>query len=292
MKNPLKYTYDGLERELNLLEIHLKEAPAGDEAFCRDCINKHISTARGFALEGTGFTQDKDEQERFLDVEKQLRKIKDKNYKEQGVKLAQQVREIRKNLYDECPECEEELGREGVEAIKQLAKNLNTHASLDNQQLNLKKSRMVTYSEIGYINAGQFAAEGIRYAVDTYKPTWSKYVSIGGGIGLQALALFMPRMSSSLKTISLVAGSNLLASGIVEMVKETSAPAPASRVRVSAGSAGGVGKQFTMTPQAGGPTFKGRVTAQNIPTRYMRAPILAGAQAFESPEHADLIRVD
>jgi len=38
--------------------------------------------------------------------------------------------------------------------------------------------------------------------------------------------------------------------------------------------------------------FNGLVTAQNIPTQYARAGIGATAQAFSSPEHADLIRVD
>jgi len=297
MKNPLSYTYDGLERELNLLEIHLKEAPKGDEAFCQDCINKHISTARGFALEGPGFTQNKNEQERFLNVEKQLREIKDKNYKEQGVELSQKVRQIRKNLYDKCPECIEELGEDKVKAIKNLTKNLNTPLSFNNQ-INLKKSKMVTYTELGYMNAGQFAAEGIRYAVDSYKPDWSKYVGIGGGVGLQMLGLFV-KMPTALKTISLIAGSNLLARGVIDMVKKTTTSSAGIRTIKVGNSIGGsnsiggyAGKSISMTPSFGGPTFQGRVTAQNIPSQYARAGILAGAQAFESPEHADLIRVD
>ncbi len=34
------------------------------------------------------------------------------------------------------------------------------------------------------------------------------------------------------------------------------------------------------------------VTAQNIPTKFNRAKILEGAQNFEDPYHANLIRVD
>ncbi|GAG99752.1 unnamed protein product [marine sediment metagenome] len=52
------------------------------------------------------------------------------------------------------------------------------------------------------------------------------------------------------------------------------------------------GKAAAYAPVAGGPVFGGRVTATGIPTQYTRASVLAGAQAYESPEHADLIRVD
>ena len=60
----------------------------------------------------------------------------------------------------------------------------------------------------------------------------------------------------------------------------------------SSGLGGYSGKSFSQTPSFGGPTFAGKVTATNIPSQYARAGILSGAQAFEAPEHSDLIRVD
>jgi len=300
MKDPLAYTYDGLERELNLLEIHLKEAPKGDEAFCQDCIDKHISTSRGFALEGPSFTQDKDEQNNFLKAEKELREIKGKNYKKQGVKYAQKVRNIRKSLIDYCPTCV-------INPTKGLNNpsnsNNHTHNSgriSDHNQLNGENKEMSKeiVKEIGMMNVGQFAAEGVKYLADTY-PTlepgkYSKAVKLGGGLGLQILPLFIKKMPKILKGGFLVIGSNLLAAGVVEMVKGTTTPtvvrARAGVAPVSANVAqGNVGK-FTGRPN--GRVFAGPVTATNVPTQYARAGILSGAQAFEAPMHADLIRVD
>ena len=298
MKDPLTYTYDGLERELNLVEIHLKEAPKGDEAFCTDCINKHFQTIRGFALEGPGFTQDKNEQEKFLEVEKEIREIKGKDYKKHGIEFAQKVRNIRKGLFDECPECEEELGSpEKIKAIENLTKDLNNKSTFSNYQLNKKPKKMERYSELAMMNAGQFAAEGVRYLLE-WKPqtsTTEKVITMGGGLGLQALGLFVLKRQPLLQALSLIAGSNLLAGGVVKWIR--GAPVgvrlgAVQAVATNAGVGGYAGKAAAYAPVAGGPVFGGRVTATNIPTRYARAGILSGAQAFESPEHADLIRVD
>ncbi len=298
MKDPLNYTYDGLEREINLLEIHLKEALKGDEAFCKDCIDKHISIIRGFALEGPSFTQDKNEQEKFLGIEKEIREIKGKDYKKYGVELARKVRDIRKDLFDDCPDCSD--------SIKNATKHLNTKSTFNNythssdshindyDQINKNKKNMVSYTELGMMNAGQFAAEGVRYLAETNVTLipYEKYVTIGGGIGLQALGLFWKKMPKTLRTVSIVAGSNLLAAGVVKMIR-TPAVIGVAGARVAAGNAvarnASVGK---FTGQPNGRVFGGRVTATNIPTEYARAGILAGAQAFGSPEHADLIRVD
>lgn len=301
MEDPLQYTYDGLERELNLLEIHLKEAPKGDEAFCQDCIDKHISTSRGYALEGPGFTQDKEEQKRFLDAEKILRDIKDQDYKEKGVEFAQKVRELRKNLIEKCPNCKT-LSKDEIE---NLAKDLNTsdtfriladesHTHNSKAELNKDLNKKMKYAELGYMNAGQFAAEGVRYLAETQASLvpYEKYVTIGGGIALQALGLFVKKLPPVVKTIAIVAGSNLLANGVVKLIKGAAAPVVAVAVKANQGVAGYGGKAFSYAPAFGGPTFAGKVTAKNIPTQYTRAGILSGAQAFEAPEHADLIRVD
>jgi len=300
MKDPLNYTYDGIERELNLLEIHFKEAPEGDEAFCKDCIDKHISTIRGYALEGPGFTQDKEEQERFLDVEKQLRKIKGQDYKEKGVELAQKVRELRKSLIDECPNCKT-LSKNEIENISKHLNTKNTfsilpddHTHNSSEEINLgNKMVKISYADLGMMNAGQFAAEGVRYLAETQASIapYEKYVTIGGGIGLQALALFV-KVPKVLKSILLIAGSNLLANGVVKMVKGSTVPAVAMKIAAGNSNNGYAGKSFSYAPTFGGKTFAGRVTAKNIPSQYARAGILSGAQAFEAPEHADLIRVD
>lgn len=296
MEDPLNYTYDGLERELNLLEIHLKEAPKGDEAFCQDCIDKHISTSRGFALEGPGFTDDKNEQEKFLEAEKQLREIKVKDYKKQGVELAQKVRNIRKSLTDDCPDCSD--------SIKKIPKGLNNNPTfnnhkLNNHKLNINKTNMakITYGELAGFNVGQFAAEGVRYLLEARPPTPTieKVITIGGGVALQALGLFLKK-PQLLKSVALVAGSNLFAGGVVKLVKG-GAVAGVVRARAAVAPAGqGVGgyagKTAAYAPVAGGPVFKGRVTATGIPTQYERASVLAEAQAYSAPEHADLIRVD
>ena len=299
MKDPLNYTYDGLERELNLLEIHLKEAPEGDEAFCQDCIDKHISTIRGYALEGPGFTKNKKEQKNFLKIEKQIKEMKGQDYKEKGVEFSQKVRELRKSLIEECPNCKT-LSRDEIE---NLSKDLNTtntfniladesHTHNSEAELNESNKKM-KYTELGFMNLGQVAAEGIRYLIETQPSIvqYEKYLTMGGGAALQALGLFWKKAPTAVKTIAIVAGSNLLVGGVVKLIKggvpTTPAPAKAS---VSANSY--AGKAFSYAPSFGGPTFAGKVTASNIPTQYARAGILSGSQAFEAPEHADLIRVD
>ncbi len=309
MEDPLSYTYDGLERELNLLEIHLKEAPEGDEAFCEDCISKHIQTSRGFALEGPGFTKDKEEQKRFLEAEKQLREIKGKDYKKHGVEFAQKVRQIRKSLIDECTNCKT-LSKD---EIKNLSKSLNTQDTFNiladdnthnnsNAELNINQDKMgkIDFKQLAFMSAGQFAAEGGKYLAETYPTTepgkWDKYITIGGGLALAILPSFI-KLPSTFKSISMVAGTNLLASGVVKMIREKTAvgvraPARAVRMNANPGVGGYAGKTAAYAPTFGGPTFAGKVTAQNIPTQYARAGILSGAQAFEAPEHADLIRVD
>ena len=92
----------------------------------------------------------------------------------------------------------------------------------------------------------------------------------------------------------MVAGSNLLAYGVVKALKGTPAvvAARAGVVRANGAVASASGNPGKFTGRPNGRTFAGPVTATNIPTQYARSGILAGAQAFESPEHADLIRVD
>ncbi len=284
----IKYTDSELAKNFALLENHLKQAPSGDEDFCEDCINKHLLLIEGLAEEGMNI----ENPEKYQKVYDFAKSARGQNYQKKGVELSKKAREIRKSL-SVCSTCN-------------LTKDLNNPGDLDNDthnsgrisdqpQLNGEpKENMTKYTELMYMGAGQFAAEGIRYAVDSYKPAWSKYVGLGGGAGLILLPMFVKKLPAAVKTISMVAGTNLLAGGIIAMIKGVTTPTV-----VRAGNAGarvaraGNNKAVSkFTGQPNGRVFGGPVTATNIPTEYARAGILAGAQAFEAPEHADLIRVD
>lgn len=83
--------------------------------------------------------------------------------------------------------------------------------------------------------------------------------------------------------------------GVYVAIKQgwIASPAPAPVVaRVRAPIRARVPMQSVANTQSNGRQFGGVVTALNVPTQYARAGIGARAQAFESPEHADLIRVD
>ena len=280
--NALLYTNNEMEKQLNLLELHLKQV-SYDPDFCLECIRKHILTIEGLAEEGVGFSK---EPEKYAQIISLCKEIKTKDTGD-ALEMAKKVREMRKSLKS-CSTCPDFK-------IENSAKSLNTPNPYFNYKLNLRKNKMVDYKELGIMNAGQFAAEGVRYLVETQKPEWDKYVTIGGGIALQALGALVPRLPDVVQKICLVTGSNLLAGGVIKWVRAGTPTVTTGAVRAVAASnsvGGYSGKSFTVTPSFGGPTFGGRITAENIPTRYTRAGILAGAQAFEAPEHADLIRVD
>ena len=145
-------------------------------------------------------------------------------------------------------------------------------------------------SPLLFIGGGQAVAEGIRWAVDQgYLPLSPNVISVGGGAGIALLGALLIK-KEPLKTIAMVAGTNLLVDGIFKYIRGGLAPVVApAKASVNAGYGG---KPFSYAPSFGGPTFAGKVSATNIPTQYVRAGILAGSQAFEAPEHADLIRVD
>ena len=301
MKDPLQYTKDEIIKNLILTETHLKQATTGlDEQFCIECLDKHFYNLEGLGDEGISFTKDQNEIDLFSEVATTAKKFRGQDYKEKGVEYAQKVREIRKKLYEECPNCKTLSSEE----IENLTKDLNTsnsfnilaeetHTHNSKAKLNEKSYEKMKYAELGYMNAGQFAAEGVRYLAETQASIapYEKYVTIGGGIALQALGLFMKKLPPVIKTISIVAGSNLLAGGVVKLITEAAAPAVSPvAARVNVARAGNTVGKFTGQPN--GRVFGGKVTASNIPSQYARAGILAGAQAFEAPEHADLIRVD
>ena len=278
----LEYTDDEIIKNFALLENHLKQAQSGlDEIFCEDCINKHLILLEGLAEEGMNVG---DNFEKYKEVYDFAVKTKDKDYRREGVKLSDKARKIRKSL-NFCPECELPKGLNNPTTSNNYTHN-SSHIN-DYPQLNgePKNNMAISYAELGLMNVGQFAAEGVRYLAETQFPAQEQWVTIGGGVALQALGLFV-KMPKMIKTFTMVTGSNLLAGGVVKLIKGTTAPV----VRAAVAKAGNPVGKFTGRPNAR--VFGGPVTATNIPSQYARSGILAGAQAFSAPEHADLIRVD
>ena len=276
MKDPLAYTYDGIEQQLNLLEIHFKEAPKDDEAFCNDCINKHIQTIRGFAIEGIGFAKTDEERKRFVEAEKQIKSLKGKNYQKHGYEFTKKVRQIRKSL-SSCPSCSDSIKNISKDLNSKATFNNDTHSSFgpikDYDQLNGENKNMAKYTELMYMNAGQFAAEGLKYLAETNATLipHEKWVKIGGGLGLQMLGLFI-KMPKALKEVSIVAGSNLLASGVIMMVRGGTNGVARAGVSLAGQGVGNAGAgKFTGRPN--GRVFSGPVTATNIPSEYARSGI-------------------
>ena len=286
--NIIKYTDSEIAKNFALLEQHLKQAQSGvDEIFCEDCINKHLILLEGLAEEGMNVGDSK----KYKKVYDFAKNTRGKNYQKKGVELSKEAREIRKSLTT-CSICT-------------LSKDLNNIDDLDNHihnsdgyinnqpQLNGENKKMakVSFKDLGMYNVGQFAAEGAKYLIDTKFAAQEPYVSLGGGVGLQVLPMFI-KMPSFMQKIFLIAGSNLFAYGVVNLVKGTTTPivAKAGVAKAGVAKAGNTVGKFTGQPN--GRVFGGPVTATNIPSQYARSGILAGAQAFETPEHADLIRVD
>jgi len=283
----IKYTDVEIAKNLVLLENHLKQSPSTDEFFCKDCINKHRILLIGLAEEGMTAGGDAD---KYKKINNFMNLLKNKDYKKEGIQLSYNARMLRKDYFsDECPDCSD--------SIKKLAKDLNNELTYDNYNLNLNKKPMAKYKDLAVMNAGQFAAEGVRYLAGTNATLipYEKYVTIGGGIALQVLGVYIKK-GELLKKVLLVSGSNLLAGGVVKLVTGMTTPTIAARANAvranNAGVRGYAGKAYSYAPVSGGPTFAGKVTATNIPSQYARAGILSSAQAFERPEHADLIRVD
>ncbi len=330
--NIIKYTDHEVIKNLALLETHLKQAPSDDESFCSDCINKHLILIEGLAEEGMTAGGDEKRYQEIYDFAKEIR---GKDYVKVGISLANKTRQARKSFAD-CPECVEKLGSRKSKAIKNLTKNLNTpesyydladesvqhtNNSFEANQLNGNKNNMakIDFAKVGYMTAGQFAAEGIKYVGETFPTTepgkWGKWINIGGGAALAILPMFV-KLPTVAKDVSMVAGTNLLAGGVVQMIKDQTAEPPAARIArarmgngnmaysagasngnmaYSTGAVGGTGKGYRTSWKLGGSTPKkygGAITATGIPTEYARSGILSDAQQFGDPAHAGLIRVD
>ena len=297
----LEYNKDNIFKNLIQAEDHLKNL---SEPGFNQCALKHLLFVEGELEEAVTHSlvvapKKHDNYKSLVSKVKYIRKEIQKGNADPK-KTSMQVRNIRRDFekfnrdFDtaECKACGEPIKNISKDLNSKLTFNNHTHNSgpiKDYKQLNGENENMAknTYGALMYMNAGQFAAEGVRYLVETQKPEWDKYVSIGGGIGLQALALFV-KMPSAVKNIALVTGSNLLANGVTNMIKGVVTPTAAMAVSLNAGNAV-VGK-FNGRPN--GRVFGGPVTATNIPSQYARSGVLAGAQAFEDPAHAGMIRVD
>jgi len=289
----IKYTDDEIAKNFALLENHLKQAQSGvDEIFCEDCINKHLVLLEGLSEEG--MNAGGSDIEKYKKVYGFVKGIKNKNFKRKGINLSDKARQIRKNYFSkECPTCKINSPKDlnNPPTYDNYIHNSKSHIN-DYDQLNGENNKMpkINLMELGMYNVGQFAAEGVRYLSETQFPAQAKWVNLGGGVVLQILPMFVKKIPKGVKTMLMVAGSNLLAAEIIKMIKGTSGGSARAVVRAnSVNNSNPVGK-FTGRPN--GRVFGGRVTATNIPTQYARAGILGGAQAFEAPEHADLIRVD
>ena len=303
----LEYNKDNIFKNLIQAEDHLKKL---NEPGFNQCALKHLLFVEGELEEAVTHSlvvvPEKHDKYKFL-VSK-VRKIRKEIQKGKAdpKNTSMEVRNIRRDFekfnkdFDtaECKACGDE--------IKNISKDLNNNPSFndyihnsspikDYSQLNGENKNMVkeTYSALMYMNAGQFAAEGIKYLVETNATIapYEKWATIGGGIGLQMLGLFV-KMPKALKSISIVTGSNLLAGGVVKMVRGGTVPVGVAPVGVNLNTArasAGVGK-FTGRPN--GRVFGGPVVAQNIPSEYARSGILSDAQAFADPMHAGMIRID
>lgn len=304
----LSYNKENIFKNLIQAEDHLKNL---DEEGFNQCSLKHLSFAEAEADEAISHSLIivPGKTEKFKELRDNIREarkeVQEGKADPKGTTL--RVRKLRRQFesfnkdYDtsQCKSCGE-IGKNKTKVIKNPTKDLNNPSTFNNQLNKKTKNDMAKkydFMELGMVNAGQFVAEGIKYLLDTYPTTepgkHSQIGKLGGGAVLQVLPMAI-RMPGWAKSLLLVSGSNLLADGVVEMVKGTTAatvvraPAP---VPVVASVSQGQGN-VTRFGLANGRQFGGMVTASGVPTQYARAGILAGAQAYEAPEHADLIRVD
>jgi len=100
--DPLVYTKDELEKQMILLENHLKQAPSMDKGFCSECIDKHLKCIEGLSEEGTLFAEGPSEREMFLGFARKARKMRDMSFStlsgQQFLEMASTTRDMRKQM--------------------------------------------------------------------------------------------------------------------------------------------------------------------------------------------------
>jgi hypothetical protein len=100
-KNDREYTYESLIKQLNLLELHVRD---GSVFECSCSSSKHMPTIEGLAEEGIGFTEDYKEK-RFMQklsdtalAFKNALKTKDKITEEEAEEIREWAREMRRRI--------------------------------------------------------------------------------------------------------------------------------------------------------------------------------------------------
>lgn len=230
------YTQDELLKQVNLLEIHLKQSKI-DPDFCNDCVNKHLFSIRGLIDEQEGFANNENERENLEEMGEFFTELqKKKDFKENGPDYANEVRKYRKMLIygkKDCPSCDRKQ------------KNLNSKSDYDdsdtlfNERGESKMAGKKDMMEIGVINAASFVGAGAVYAgrkmdasalkkaqettPGTLGLSWKKkpstYIGLGGGLGLQLVGLFAVK-DGIIRTALVVAGSYLLATSVISIINQ------------------------------------------------------------------------
>jgi len=119
----VKYTDDEIRKNIALLEIHLKQFQL-KSCDC-DCPKKHILILEGLAEEGVTACADCGIEKYKLLLEF-LEKIKDKDYKNQGIEFAREARKIR----IEFVPCDEGTGTKTKDDINKKIKELEEEKEL------------------------------------------------------------------------------------------------------------------------------------------------------------------
>jgi hypothetical protein len=96
----LAYTRSELEKELVLLEKHLRQYPYMGAETCLDCEKKHFSAIEGLAEEGIGFAKSEEESAFFTKVADWAKAYRHHlpNSDEDAIRVARETRSIRKDV--------------------------------------------------------------------------------------------------------------------------------------------------------------------------------------------------
>ena len=121
--------------------------------------------------------------EKYKKVYGFVKGIKNKNFKRKGINLSDKARQIRKNYFSkECPTCKINSPKDlnNPQTYDNYIHNSKSHIN-DYDQLNGENNKMpkINLMELGMYNAGQFAAEGVRYLSETQFPAQAKWVNLG-----------------------------------------------------------------------------------------------------------------
>jgi hypothetical protein len=236
----LKYTEDEIIKNLALTETHLKQAASGvDELFCKDCINKHLFSISGLADEGLGFTEDENKIKLFEETAKIADDIREKDYTEEGIELASELRDLRKKFTAKnCSKCNiisNSMMHDKKGEMNLLPKHLNTNSALDYYNLNKleengKMAKIFSMKEVSAIGVGQFVGQGFVFLAemadkgkvvskDTMWKLPSTYIGLAGGLVLPYVGMRNMLKNKAVSTACVIGGTNMLATEVVKLLK-------------------------------------------------------------------------